>query len=61
MEGEGELIDLGEAGGRRTAIGRALEQGLRRAAARPLAGVVLLSLLASATFNPLSIWEEEQQ
>lgn len=36
-------IELGEAAGRRTAIGRALEQGLRRAAARPLAGVVLLS------------------
>src|SRR5262249_33469903 len=36
-------VELGEASGRRTAIGRALEQALRRAAARPVAGVVLLS------------------
>jgi hypothetical protein len=36
-------VILGEAAGRRTAIGRVLEQALRRAAARPLAGVVILS------------------
>ncbi|MBX3359146.1 MAG: hypothetical protein KF745_12055 [Phycisphaeraceae bacterium] len=35
--------ELPEPAGRRTAIGRALEQAMRRAAARPVAGVVLLS------------------
>lgn len=33
----------GEAAGRHTAIGRALDQALRRAAARPVSGVVILS------------------
>lgn len=36
-------VDLGAAAGRRTAIGASLEQALRRAAARPLSGVVVLS------------------
>ncbi|MGP1310980.1 MAG: hypothetical protein ACTS27_12360, partial [Phycisphaerales bacterium] len=36
-------IDLGPAQGRRTALGASLEQALRRAAARPLSGVVILS------------------
>jgi len=36
-------IDLGEPTGRRTNLGLALEQALRRVAARPLAGVVVLS------------------
>ena len=36
-------IALGEPTGRRTSIGRALEQGLRRAAARPVSGVIILS------------------
>jgi len=36
-------VELGEPGGRRTAIGRALDEGLRRAAARPVSGVVVLS------------------
>lgn len=36
-------IDLGPATGRRTALGASLEQALRRAAARPLSGVVLLT------------------
>jgi len=36
-------IDLAEANGRRTMLGQALEQTLRRVAARPVAGVVLLS------------------
>src|SRR5262245_18840454 len=34
---------LGDASGRRTAIGQSLEQALRRVSARPVAGVVLLS------------------
>lgn len=36
-------IDLGQATGARTALGASLEQALRRAAARPLSGVVLLT------------------
>lgn len=36
-------VDLGQAAGRRTALGASLEQALRRAAARPLSGVVILS------------------
>jgi hypothetical protein len=36
-------VDLGEADGRRTSIGTAIEQALQRAAARPLSGIVLLS------------------
>ncbi len=36
-------VTLGEATGRRTSIGRALEQALRRAAARPVSGVIILS------------------
>lgn len=36
-------VQLGEPAGRRTAIGRAIDAALRRAAARPLAGVVLIS------------------
>lgn len=35
--------ELGEAGGRRTSLGPALEQALRRTAARPVAGIVVLS------------------
>ncbi len=34
---------LGDATGRRTSVGRSLEQALRRAAARPVSGVVVLS------------------
>jgi hypothetical protein len=40
---ETALPILGEAKGRRTALGRAVDQALRRAAARPLAGVVIFS------------------
>lgn len=36
-------VQLGEPLGRRTALGAALEQSLRRAAARPVSGVVLLT------------------
>lgn len=36
-------LELGDADGQRTSLGRALEQGLRRAAARPVSGVVVLS------------------
>lgn len=36
-------VPLGDAAGRRTAIGRALDQALRRAAARPVSGIVILS------------------
>lgn len=36
-------VELGDPAGRRTAIGRAIDAALRRAAARPLAGVVLIS------------------
>ncbi len=36
-------VDLGQPSGQRTAIGAAIEQALRRAAARPLSGVVILS------------------
>lgn len=36
-------VDLGQPTGRRTSLGAALDQGLRRAAARPLAGVVIFS------------------
>src|SRR6185503_12785309 len=36
-------IDLGKAEGQRTMIGQALEQTLHRVAARPVAGIVLLS------------------
>lgn len=38
-----ESVDLGDPTGRRTSLGAALDQALRRAAARPLAGVVILS------------------
>jgi hypothetical protein len=42
--GAGELpVALGEPEGRRTSLGAALEQALRKAAARPLSGVVILS------------------
>lgn len=36
-------VDLGQADGARTALGASLEQALRRAAARPLSGVVILT------------------
>lgn len=36
-------VDLGNPTGRRTAIGAALEQSLRRAAARPVSGIILLT------------------
>lgn len=39
----GAVPPIGEPIGRRTDLNRALEQGLRRAAARPLSGVVVLS------------------
>lgn len=39
----GVAVALGEPTGRRTDLARALEQALQRAAARPLAGVVILS------------------
>ncbi len=38
-----EPVELGEPDGRQTSLGRAIEQALKRAAARPLAGVVVLS------------------
>ncbi len=38
-----ESVDHGEPGGRRTSLGLALDQALRRAAARPLSGVVVIS------------------
>ncbi len=37
------LVDLGLPNGRRTFIGQSLEQALRRVAARPVAGIVILS------------------
>lgn len=37
------IAELGAPAGRRTSIGRAIEQALRRAAARPISGVVVLS------------------
>jgi len=40
---ESAPLALGEPGGRRTNLGAALEHALRRAAARPLSGVVVLS------------------
>lgn len=40
---DGGPAQLGEAAGRRTALGAALDQVLARAAARPVAGVVILS------------------
>jgi len=42
-ETQAEAPTLDEPTGRRTALGAALDQALRRAAARPLAGVVILS------------------
>ncbi len=36
-------VRLGDPTGRRTSLGRALEQALRRAAARPISGIVVLS------------------
>lgn len=39
----GAVPELGEAVGRRTSLGPALEQALRRTAARPVAGVVVMS------------------
>jgi len=44
--------DLGVPSGRRTAIGQALDQALRRVAARPVAGLVLLSDGRSADVVP---------
>jgi hypothetical protein len=41
--GGGVPVDLGDPSGRRTAIGAAMEQALRRAAARPVSGIVLLT------------------
>jgi hypothetical protein len=38
-----DLPELGEAAGRRTDLNRAIEQALRRGAARPISGVVLLT------------------
>lgn len=43
LAGKGGEVELGEANGRRTSLGRALEQAMRRAAARPVSGVVVLS------------------
>jgi hypothetical protein len=43
LQEEGPTPGLGEPDGRRTNIGRALEDALARAAARPVAGIVLLS------------------
>ncbi len=42
-EGAFEGIDIGEPDGRRTAIGASIEQALRRVAARPVSGVVMLT------------------
>ncbi|TVQ60724.1 MAG: hypothetical protein EA378_10730 [Phycisphaerales bacterium] len=52
----GELtgFDLGEADGRRTAIGASIEEALRRVAARPVAGLVVLSDGRSADELPRS-------
>ncbi len=52
----GELagFDLGEPDGRRTAIGASVEDALRRVAARPVAGVVLLTDGRSADELPRS-------
>jgi hypothetical protein len=41
--GTGLPVQLGEPTGRRTALGAALEQSLRKAAARPVSGVVVLT------------------
>mgnify|MGYP001800909202 CR=1 FL=1 len=48
-------IDLGEPEGRSTRVGRALEQALRRVAAKPIAGVVLLSDGRSADAIPKAV------
>lgn len=53
--GDGPLPDLGAPAGRRTAVGRALEQALRRAAARPISGVVVLSDGRSADDVPRAV------
>ncbi len=42
-DGELLVLDLGEAKGARTSLGRALDQTLRRVASRPVAGLVVLS------------------
>jgi len=41
--GASAAVALGEPAGRRTSVGRAIEQALRRAAARPVSGVIILS------------------
>lgn len=43
LSAEGGEVALGEANGRRTSLGRAMEQAMRRAAARPVSGVIVLS------------------
>lgn len=43
LAADAEPVKLTGADGRRTALGRALEQALKRAAARPVAGVVVIS------------------
>lgn len=48
-------IDLGEPAGRRTAIGRALEQALQQVAARPVSGIVILSDGLSADQPPRTV------
>jgi hypothetical protein len=48
LETEGGSVSLGEASGPRTLLGRALDAALDRAAARPVAGVVVLSDGASS-------------
>lgn len=52
--GEGP-INLGEPEGRRTAVGRALEQALQQVAARPVSGIVLLSDGRSADQTPRAV------
>lgn len=49
------MPDLGAPAGRRTQLGASLEQVLRRAAARPLSGVVVLSDGASADTVPRGV------
>ncbi len=43
LSGDGITIDPGAPDGRRTALGRSLDQSLRRAAARPLSGIIVIS------------------
>ncbi len=52
---DGGPVELGEPAGRRTALGRAMEQALQRVAARPVSGIVVLSDGRSADQVPRAV------